>query len=202
MSLRGLSSFVSWGSLASGAFVLLVGCGGNQREAEAPRLSENAQVIDSPGETVAMPLTDLDKNEVAQTVDAGLGRFLQKVEIEADVREGKFQGFRIVRFTQPEEWRGVGLQVGDVVKKVNEQPIERPEQAYAVFASLKTASNLDVSYERDGKPMRLSLPIVDKGPPPAPSAAPAAATPTPPAAEVPPAADKSDKKKPADKKSK
>ena len=93
------------------------------------------------------------------------------------------------------------LKVGDVVKKVNEQPIERPEQAYAVFASLKTASNLDVSYERDGKPMRLSLPIVDKGTPPAPSAAPAAA-PTPPPVEAPASSDKSDKKKPADKKSK
>jgi hypothetical protein len=46
------------------------------------------------------------------------------------------------------------------VTRINEQPIERPGEAYAVFVGLKTAPRLDIEYLRGGRPMRLSLPIV------------------------------------------
>lgn len=125
-------------------------------------LPDSAPVLES----VDMPLTELTRDEVTQVVEAGLGRFLQTVELEESLKDGQFEGFRIVRFHRPEQWRGVGLLVGDVVTRINDAPIERPEQAYAVFVSLKTASALEVAYLRDGRPMRLSLPIV--GPSPAP----------------------------------
>lgn len=118
--------------------------------------------MDAPAETVVAPITELSRAEVRATVDAGLGKFFQKVELEGVVESGEFRGFRILRFTEPAEWRGVGLLAGDVVQRINGQSIERPEQAFAVFASLKTAPSLDVTYSRGGKAMQLSLPIVGR----------------------------------------
>lgn len=134
-------------------------------------------VVDSPAESIATPLTELSRKQVAETVDQGFARFLSRVELAAVIENGKFRGFRIVRFTQRKEWEGTGLLPGDVILSVADQPIERPEQAFAVFTSLRTAERLEVSYERDGRPMRLSLPIVGAAEPASP--APAAAPPQP-----------------------
>lgn len=148
------------GGLLSGA---LGACGGSQSDAESPLVAE-ARLRDTgperPGETVAQPISELSREEVDRTVDAGLGQFLQGIEVSAVVEEEKFRGFRIERFHEPEKFRGVGLLVGDVVTAINGQAIETPEQAYTVFASLKTAERIDVSYLRAGHSMQLSLPII------------------------------------------
>jgi len=151
------------------ALAAVSGCGGSQKEIDSAHLFPDEGLREDassspPSETVAAPVTDLARPKVSATVDAGFGRFLQGIEVQASVIEGKFLGFRIVRFVHPEDWQGVGLIPGDVVTRVNEQPIERPEQAYAVFASLKTATSVDVAYTRDGHPMRLSLPILEAAP--------------------------------------
>lgn len=143
---------------------VVVACSGTQ-EPRAPRVFAEDQYRDNPDkapiETVDMPLTRLSRSRVNQVVDEGLGRFLQEVTVESSLQEGRFQGFRIVGFRDPEAWRGTGLMPGDVILAINDMPIERPEQAYAAFASLKTADRLEVAYVRDGTEMRLSLPIVD-----------------------------------------
>jgi hypothetical protein len=131
-------------------------------------------------ESVDVPLTQLERADVVATVDAGLGAFLQEVEVRASMVDGAFQGFEIVRFDKPDRWRGVGLLPGDVIVRINDQPIERPEQAYAAFAALKSAPALEVSYLRQDRAMRLSLPIVGEAPSaPAPASAPASASATP-----------------------
>lgn len=146
----------------------LLGCGGAEKGAEAPpSATESAfggEPPEAPSETITAPVTELRRSGVVATVDQGFGKFLQKVEVSASVNEGKFEGFRVVRFTSPAEWQGVGLLPGDVIKRVNGQAIERPEQAYAVFASLKTAPALEVQFVREGRPMQFSLPIVDDFP--------------------------------------
>ena len=145
---------------------LLAGCGGSRAQepdvvVKPPEMSATAPAV---VESVHQPLTQLERSDVSETVEAGLGRFLQEVELEESLDEGKFEGFRIVRFRDPKQWVGVGLHVGDIIVSINDSPIERPEQAYAVFVSLKSADALEVSYLRDGQAMRLSLPIVGDAP--------------------------------------
>ena len=50
----------------------------------------------------------------------------------------------------------------DVVQKVNGKSIEKPEQAFDVAESLRTAPVLLVDYLRDGKPRQLSIAITDE----------------------------------------
>ena len=139
--------------------LLLVACGGSNNEADYP-------LPDPPGEPVAQspaPRGSLWRRDVVHTVDQGLGRFLQKVELEPSLDAGKFRGFRIVELRPEGFWRGVDLAPGDVVMRVNGMPIEREMQAYSAFQSLKTADELRVDYLRGGVRKQLVYRIVEHG---------------------------------------
>jgi S1-C subfamily serine protease len=145
-------------------------CGGSKLEArssqglaieDAPLLSPNDSSLAAPVESVSVPVTQLERTDVVAAVDAGLGRFLQKLEMEASLTAaGEFAGFRIVRLHDKEVFQGLGIGPGDVVTSINQRPIERPTEAYEAFVSLRTAESLDIDYLRGGRLMHLSLPIV------------------------------------------
>jgi len=175
-------------SIALGA---CLGCGGSKLEAktnapfdvadEAPGAMQTSYA--APLESVSVPITQLERKDVLATIDAGLGRFLQKFEMEPSLTVGGgFAGFRIVRVLDTEAFRGLGIGAGDVITSINQHPIERPTEAFEAFIGLRTAPSLEVDYLRGGRPMRLSLPIIGKGAPTqtntsAPSTEPATATP-------------------------
>jgi type II secretory pathway component PulC len=99
----------------------------------------------------------LARADVHAAVSMGLGAFLQHVELESQpvMAGGKFHGFRIAALHDAAFWKGVDLRPGDVVTSVNGFPIERPEQAQAAFESLDVASELRVTYEREGRAREL-----------------------------------------------
>jgi S1-C subfamily serine protease len=99
---------------------------------------------------------------VLQAVDAGFPSFLQKVEVEARLQDGKFVGWRVLSLHPPDFWAGVDLEPGDVVTAVNQMPIEREMQAYAAFQALKTASRLDVSVVRGRQARTIGFEIVPR----------------------------------------
>jgi type II secretory pathway component PulC len=136
---------------------IVSGCGSGK--AALPPASSVKPV---PRATAERPRTKLDKSEVVAVVQQGLGRFLQKVEVEPSFVQGRFQGFRIVRLRPAEFWQGVDLKPGDVVLKVNGLPIERETQAYDAFQTLRTASELRVDYLREEQPRALVYPIIER----------------------------------------
>lgn len=153
----------------SGVLVFLEACSGGQNESLSPPnfsgQREDASTAAPPVENVQAPITHLERKDVVEVVDLGMGRFLQKFSVEESLNEqGAFQGFRIVHVEERRYFEGLGIGLGDVITKINDQPIERPAQAYAAFVGLKTAPRLDIDYLRGGRPMRLSLPIVGEPP--------------------------------------
>jgi type II secretory pathway component PulC len=92
----------------------------------------------------------IEREGLVALVDQGLGRFLQHLRLEPAMRDGKFGGFRLAALDPA--WRGAGLESGDLIMRLNGQPIERPEQALAAFESLRTASEIRVDFTRDGVP--------------------------------------------------
>ncbi len=98
-----------------------------------------------------------------KVMSPGMGAFLQKIDVEQVLDNGKFHGFRIVALHgDPSFWKGSGLQVGDVITTVNGQPIGHYDQAYEVWRQLATAPELVVDYERGGQPKQLRLVIHDE----------------------------------------
>jgi len=103
------------------------------------------------------------RQELLPVLDGGLGLFLQNVETEPAFHKGSFVGFRIVSlFPGEPTFASLDLRPGDTVTRINGKPIERPEQAAAVWEDLRTASNLVVSYRRDGEKHALRFAIVDE----------------------------------------
>ena len=143
----------------------IAGCGSqSQSDAEYPEGgSAMADLdLDAPApDRAAPPKGSIWRDDVTATVDAGLGWFLQRVEVQPKVEGGRFVGFEIVDLRPADFWRGVDLRPGDVVLTVNGKPIERETQAYDVFQSLKTASELRVRLQRNGRERELVYRIVE-----------------------------------------
>ena len=103
------------------------------------------------------------RDDVVATVNAGLGTFLGRVDVERSMRGGQFVGWRILSLQPESFWRDVDLKPGDIVMSVNGMRLERPTQAHAAFVSLKTARHLQVELLREGRRRKLRLRIVERG---------------------------------------
>lgn len=167
--------------------LLVCGCASNQYpDIDEPMPAGVKTSVDSPapalpdvaGEAAATPTTPgtLQRADVERVVDAGLGRFLGRVQIEPRLSAGKFAGWSIVALEPPELWSGVDLRPGDVVTRVNGMAIEREMEAYEAFQAVRGADKLEVTYLRQNQLRTLSYVIVGK-PSPALPAQPAPAQP-------------------------
>ncbi len=154
-------SRVSLALASSSLVLLLVACGGEASENPPPATPASAVSAKSARPAPRAKVTQLSRSGVREVVRGGIGRFLQDVTLDDTpaFRDGKFLGFRV------NELRGdleaCELAPGDVITRVNGQAIEHPEDAMAVFQALASAKELVVDYERQGKPQKLRLPIVD-----------------------------------------
>lgn len=94
-------------------------------------------------------------------IDSGLGTFLQRVQVEPSLADGRFRGWTIVDLRPSTFWAPVDLKPGDVVTSVNGLPIERETEAWDAFESLRTAGELRIAYDRNGVERTLAYRIVD-----------------------------------------
>jgi hypothetical protein len=105
----------------------------------------------------------LKRSAVIRLLDAGLPRWLQGVEGDRALANHRFQGWLVKSLHADDPcYKEVDLRPGDVVQKLNGKSIEKPEQAFDVAESLRTAPALTVDYLRDGKPQRLSIQIASE----------------------------------------
>jgi len=129
-------------------------------EGPRPALFKPAVVAAPPPDRA--PPGQLYRDEVVRLVDAGFGEFLQKLEVEPEVRDGRFIGWTVVALYPRDFWGQVDLAPGDVVTSVNGSPIERETQVYEAFQALKSAPELRVAYTRAGTARSLSYRIVTR----------------------------------------
>ena len=152
----------SWTTLLFGTLLLaLAGCGGSTTTPETA--SAEAPVVDTPAEPPQPRRAGtITRAELLPVLEGGLGRFLGVVGTEPQVEAGRFVGWRITRFF-PDDARfaDIALRPGDVVTRVNAQPIERPEQAFRVWDGLRVASELVVDFQHEGQPQQMRYAIED-----------------------------------------
>ena len=131
-------------------------------EVPAAEQSQPESHLDQPYRRVSEGV--IARTELLPVLDDGLGRFLQNVQTEPAFHKGAFVGFRIVSlFPGEPAFASLDLRPGDTVTRINGKPIERPEQAIAVWEELRTASDLIVDYRRNGEAHALRFAIVDEG---------------------------------------
>ncbi len=118
------------------------------------------EAMSGPEAKPPVPEGALRRSDVEEVVGQGLGNFLQLVQLEPELKQGRFSGFRVLALQPPNFWEGVDLQPGDVVTAVNGKSIEEPNDAFKVFEGLRHAKELRVSFRREGQDRQLVYPIV------------------------------------------
>jgi type II secretory pathway component PulC len=142
-----------------GCLLLLSACG--SAPPAAPRTPAPAVVAKTAAPAAAPVSTTLRRSDVVSVIDSGFGNFLQRVQVEPSLAEGRFRGWTIVDLRPNNFWAAVDLKPGDVVTSINGLPIERDTDAWDAFESLRTAAELKVAYERNGSARTLAYRIVD-----------------------------------------
>lgn len=149
-------------------FVLVVGC------SSAPPPEPASPISPAVDEAIAaearenpaaprrpVPEGHLRREDVMGVLSEGVPSLLQKVEVEPSLdREGHFRGWRVISIRDPLLAAG-DIQKGDVVRKVNGQPVENPYQFFDVFQSLAFAPELHLAIERGTESKELRYPIND-----------------------------------------
>lgn len=138
---------------------MLEGCGGSDA-VRRPAAAPPSPPVEAPPPREPSGL--IARAELTLVLEGGLGRFLQGVETQPELANGRFVGFRLVSlYPEDPRFREIELAPGDVIVRVNGEPIERPEQALAVWNSLRVASELWIEYLRGDERRELRFPIVD-----------------------------------------
>ena len=64
---------------------------------------------------------------------------------------GQIDGFRIVDYAADSIYEKLGLKRGDVIKGVNGDPVDSPAKGMALYSSLKSADEIKLELERNGR---------------------------------------------------
>ncbi len=173
--------------VVAGTLLLASGCGTatSQMAEPAPVGPDPAPIIAAPPPEPAAPVPPASIPSVApppaptctmfvkpgvvgraalvRSIDAGMPRWLQGVEGDRVLAKHRFQGW-VIKSLHPTDpcYREIDLRQGDVVQKVNGKAVEKPDQAFEVFESMRTAPAIVVDYLREGKARQLTLAISDE----------------------------------------
>ncbi len=93
--------------------------------------------------------------------DAVLARgpswFIHRVAVRPAMVNGRYTGFQLLSlFASDPELETRAIRPGDIIQRVNDQPIGRPEEFMAVWDSLATADHLAIQLVRDGRVLRVT----------------------------------------------
>ena len=137
--------------------VLLAGCGAAAPEAREPVAAASVEPEPPP-----LPRSEgtIARAALDEVLEGGLGRFLQRVETQPHLEEGRFVGFRVTEL-RTELFSEVDLRPGDTLLSVNGMRIERPEEALHAWNSLRVASELTIELLRAGERRQLRYAIAD-----------------------------------------
>ncbi|MDZ7698602.1 MAG: type II secretion system protein GspC [Deltaproteobacteria bacterium] len=80
-----------------------------------------------------------------------INKLLTQVRIRPHVRNGKPDGFILSYISSDSIFSKLGLQRGDVIKRLNGQPIKTPEDAFSFYKALESGSTLSLDILRKGK---------------------------------------------------
>ena len=95
---------------------------------------------------------ELFKADVQKVLERGPQRFIASLRVAPHMNGKRFVGFRIDGFAPDSPLvNSRGVQPGDVILKVNREPVERPDQFMRAWEVVKGADTLEVEMLRAGQ---------------------------------------------------
>lgn len=92
---------------------------------------------------------ELERSRVKAVIDKGAQRFIASLRVAPHMRGKRFAGFRIEGFAPDSPLvNSAAIRPGDVVVKVNREPVERPDQFMRAWEVVGAADSLEVEVLR------------------------------------------------------
>lgn len=88
-----------------------------------------------------------------------IGQAMTDARLLPSVKDGTVEGFRLSEVKPQGVFGAIGLKNGDVLRMINDYPIDSPEKAIQSFMTLKGQTRIKLDLIRDGVPTSLSYDI-------------------------------------------
>lgn len=134
------------------------GEGGPAAYAPPPVAAANTAPPAPGGGASAIRATGDNEYEVPRTeIDRTLNN-LNDVAMQARIvpafKDGQAHGFKLFSIRPDSIYSKIGVQNGDVIRRINGFDLNSPEKALEVYSKLKESSRIEIELERNGSPVR------------------------------------------------
>lgn len=100
----------------------------------------------------------IDQRALNAALD-NIGQAMTDARLLPSVKDGKVEGFRVSEVKPAGVFGMVGIKNGDVLRSINDLPIDSPERAIQSLASLKGQNRIKLDLIRDGQPVTFTYDI-------------------------------------------
>lgn len=101
---------------------------------------------------------EIPRNEIDKTL-SNLNDVAMQARIVPAFKDGQAQGFKLFSIRPDSIYTKIGVQNGDVIKRINGYDLNSPEKALEIYTKLKEASRIDIEIERNGANVRKTYSI-------------------------------------------
>lgn len=96
---------------------------------------------------------EVPRAEIDKTL-SNLNDVAMQARIVPAFKDGVAQGFKLFSIRPDSIYTKIGVQNGDVLKRINGYDLNSPEKALEIYSKLKEASRIDIEIERNGTAVR------------------------------------------------
>jgi general secretion pathway protein C len=96
---------------------------------------------------------EVPRAEIDKTL-SNLNDVAMQARIVPAFKDGVAQGFKLFSIRPDSIYSKIGVQNGDVIKRINGYDLNSPEKALEVYSKLKESSRIDIEVERNGASVR------------------------------------------------
>lgn len=90
----------------------------------------------------------IDKSKLKIFLDLGPAYFLKIIIMDPFRINGEFAGFKISKISEP-SFQKKGIEQNDIIFKVNQIPLKRPDDFWNIWKQLYDADELNIEYTRE-----------------------------------------------------
>ncbi|NBD08585.1 general secretion pathway protein GspC [Corallococcus sp. Z5C101001] len=98
---------------------------------------------------------EVPKAEIDKTL-SNLNDVAMQARIVPAFKDGQAVGFKLFSIRPDSIYSKIGVQNGDVIRRINGFDLNSPEKALEVYSKLKDSSRIEIEIERNGAPIRKS----------------------------------------------
>lgn len=92
----------------------------------------------------------IDKGEIEQA-SSNMNQLMTQIRVVPNFTDGQPDGFKVFAIRPGSLFAKIGLQNGDVVKRINGLDIQGPEEAFEAYQRLKDETNIQIDLSRRGE---------------------------------------------------